>query len=504
MTGTKGSGVLRRGDAERPLVLVVDDDPGVREVFCAALEHGGYEVVAASTGHASLEITAERAVDLVLLDVALPEMDGLELLARLRADPATESLSVVVVTADGGLDGKLAGLRAGANDYLVKPVSLAELLARVEAQLRDRSKWVRRINDQLGARSWLTREIAELDPQSPLPMLERQLLGLLDDVIPIQDLRIDTAPAAGVGPPEQIEVARWTTDDGVPGSQLRLPLRAAGRTVGLLQARISGEADLAVSTLTDLAPQIASLASLQLLRSAGLILARDEIRDRIADGGLRGVFQPIVSLTTHEVVGYEGLSRFRDGTPPDVAFAAALRAGVGDELEAAAISELVAKARLLPGGAWLSLNVSAASLIKLDLPALLGDADRDIVLEITEHEDVIDYEELRSRMSAVAEVRFAVDDAGAGYASLRHVFELRPDLVKLDRNWVDHIDADPVRRALVRGIVGFADALDADVVGEGIERRAEATTLTELGVQLGQGYHFGHPADPAPSDGPSG
>ena len=496
-----GSGMERAAAAdastrrEAQLVLVVDDDPGVREVFRAALEHGGYAVVAVGNAVSALEVVEQQAVDVVLLDVELPGMDGHELLARLRGDPATESLAVIVVTADGGLDGKLAGLRAGANDYLVKPVSLAELLARVESQIRDRSQWVKRIGDQLAARSWLSRGIAELDPESPLAVLESQIHALVGEVVAVGDLRIlrvdELDPAAPV--PNQVEVARWTGGHDDDGSSLRLPLRSAGRTVGMLEAGVSGEADVALSTLADLAPQIASVASRQLTASAGVATARRHVRDLAAKGGLHAVFQPIVHLETGAVVGFEGLSRFRDGTRPDVAFAAAERAGIGGELEAAAVSTLLAAARDLPEGCWVSLNLSAASFVELDLNRLLGDADRPVVLEITEHEHVTDYAELRRYIAGSDHVEIAVDDAGAGYASLRHIFELRPDYVKLDRAWVDHIDGDPVRRALVQGIVGFADAFGAVVVGEGIERPVEAETLLQLGVHFGQGYALGYP-----------
>jgi EAL domain-containing protein (putative c-di-GMP-specific phosphodiesterase class I) len=77
---------------------------------------------------------------------------------------------------------------------------------------------------------------------------------------------------------------------------------------------------------------------------------------------------------------------------------------------------------------------------------------------------------------------------------MRHIFELQPQLVKLDRTWVAGVDSDPVRQALIRGMVGFSEAIAASVVGEGIEREEEARTLAALGVPLGQGYLFGHPA----------
>ena len=90
--------------------------------------------------------------------------------------------------------------------------------------------------------------------------------------------------------------------------------------------------------------------------------------------------------------------------------------------------------------------------------------------------------------------RLAVDDAGAGYASLRHILTLRPDFIKLDRDWVEAIDGDAARQALVAGLLHFARSLGARLVAEGIETEAELTTLQAIGVELGQGYLFARPA----------
>jgi EAL domain-containing protein (putative c-di-GMP-specific phosphodiesterase class I) len=88
----------------------------------------------------------------------------------------------------------------------------------------------------------------------------------------------------------------------------------------------------------------------------------------------------------------------------------------------------------------------------------------------------------------------AVDDAGAGFSSFRHILELRPAFVKLDRSLVAGIDADPVRQALIAGMCHFATSAGCRLVAEGIETEAELATLIELEVPLGQGYLLGYPA----------
>ena len=129
---------------------------------------------------------------------------------------------------------------------------------------------------------------------------------------------------------------------------------------------------------------------------------------------------------------------------------------------------------------------------------LLKSSAGGVVLEITEHVDVQDYPALRRAFVALGgEVRFAVDDAGAGFASLRHILELAPSHVKLDRALVARIDDDPARQALVTGLVHFAREIDVMLIAEGVETAAERDTLLKLGVHVGQGYFFGRPAPAA-------
>jgi EAL domain-containing protein (putative c-di-GMP-specific phosphodiesterase class I) len=122
------------------------------------------------------------------------------------------------------------------------------------------------------------------------------------------------------------------------------------------------------------------------------------------------------------------------------------------------------------------------------------------VLEITEHDPIQDYAALRAALTALEPpVEVAVDDAGSGYASLRHILALRPRYVKLDIGWVRGIDADPARQALVAGLVHFAGEVGCRLIGEGVETEAERTALLRLGVPLGQGCLFGRPVPvPAP------
>ncbi|MHB8960279.1 MAG: EAL domain-containing protein [Candidatus Limnocylindrales bacterium] len=226
-------------------------------------------------------------------------------------------------------------------------------------------------------------------------------------------------------------------------------------------------------------------------------------RARGADGdpgrprrlGLRSLL-PADRRPADGVVGYEALSRFTDGIPPDVRFATADRAGLGIELEVATMRAALEAAANLPTDVYLSLNASPALITSGELRALLRGCTRAIVLEITEHVVIDDYPALRASLaSLVPSVRLAVDDAGAGYASLRHILELAPDFVKLDVGLVRGIDTDPARQALLAGMGYFAVKRRIRLVAEGIETEAELESLRALGISHGQGYLLGRPQD---------
>jgi len=224
------------------------------------------------------------------------------------------------------------------------------------------------------------------------------------------------------------------------------------------------------------------------------------VRITLADRSLQTVFQPIVDLRTGGTVGAEALARFT--TPPfrapDLWFAEAAELGLGTELEVTALRSALEQLVKLPSGLYLSINASPATIVSAEFRASMADipAER-VVLELTEHTGIDDYHlfgeaiaELRSNG-----LRLAVDDAGSGFSSFRHILNLRPDIIKLDIALTRGIDTDPARRALGSAMLTFGlDAYNASIVAEGIETQSELATLQGLGCHYGQGYYLGRPA----------
>lgn len=122
------------------MVLVIEDEPLIREMVARNLRLEGYAVEIASNGEAGLEQAVEKHPDLVLLDVLLPKMDGWEVLARLKDDPETHEIPVIMLTALNDEVSKVQGLRGGAEDFVTKPFSSLELMARVENLLKRSEK----------------------------------------------------------------------------------------------------------------------------------------------------------------------------------------------------------------------------------------------------------------------------------------------------------------------------------------------------------------------------
>jgi len=284
-----------------------------------------------------------------------------------------------------------------------------------------------------------------------------------------------------------------------------VPVSIAGSADGFLQVGSSDPG--AAGILRALMPTIGEFGSVATLLVGPQIdvLARSDLAKRpirkIIDGfAFRSVFQPIVSMTDGRVLGYEALTRFTDRTPPAEMFAVADQVGLGVELELATLEAAVIASRTLPPDAWLDLNVSPALLghpVRLS-HVLWKVGGREIVLEMTEHQAIDNYRLLRNSLDELGvPVRLAVDDAGAGYASLRHILELRPDIIKLDRSLVTGIDRDPARQGLVAGLQHFAISAGAVLVAEGVQTRSERRTLLTLGVELGQGYLLGRPVSAA-------
>lgn len=257
--------------------------------------------------------------------------------------------------------------------------------------------------------------------------------------------------------------------------------------------------DTDVVAMTRFSHLIAIMLEQRILVERAQASASLRLSEIIEQDAMYTAYQPIFDLSTDEVAGFEALARFRcePARGPAQWFADAHSAARGVEFELLAISKAIKGIGRLRPDAYLSLNVAPSTILSGGLVAALADVPPErLVLELTEHAPIEEYGALNAALASLrnAGLKLAIDDAGSGYASFRHILQLSPDIIKLDQSLIRDIDLDHGRRALAMGLITFAKETGSTIVAEGIENERELAVLKSLGVDTGQGYLLGRPA----------
>jgi len=234
-------------------------------------------------------------------------------------------------------------------------------------------------------------------------------------------------------------------------------------------------------------------------QEAELRRRRVDLMRRVVQGeGVEMAFQPIKDLRTGETVGQEALARFggKPPTSPEVWFHEAGEIGLRVDLELTTARAALAQLDRIQPPIYLAVNLSPDTAVSPMFLRLLAETPVDrVVFEISEHARVHDYDALNRSLAEIRALggRLAIDDAGAGFASLHHILRLSPDIIKLDISLTRGVDGDRARHALASALTSFAAEIGATIVAEGIETREELEALRTLGVTHGQGYYLGRP-----------
>ena len=382
---------------ERPgaggLALVVDDEPAVLRLLERVVRSSGCEVATAADGAGALRHLGESSFDVVVSDIMLPDINGLELLVEIRRHAI--DLPVIFVTGAPSLDTAVQAIQHGAFRYFTKPFEPAELADAVRRAV------------SLGRLAAIKRQALEAQ-------------GLSEGVV---------ADLAGTA------------------------------------ARFDGALDT-------------------------VWLA----------------FQPLVTPRM-EVYGYEALLRCDDPVlnRPGLVFSAAEQLGKVNDV-GRVVRGRAAEAMAARTGDWtLFVNIHPTELfsprlMREDDIGLLPHAGR-VVLEITERAALDGDPTVAGRISALREMgfRIAIDDLGAGYASLSSFAMLQPDVVKIDMSLVHGVDVEPMKRRLVQSMIELCRDMGIVVVGEGVETPGQRDVLIDLGCDLLQGFLFARPARDFPA-----
>ena len=231
----------------------------------------------------------------------------------------------------------------------------------------------------------------------------------------------------------------------------------------------------------------------------------DDLRTSLRDRAVYVDYHPIVVATTRQIFGYEALARgvMRSLRSPEVMFDVAAEADMIWELSRLCRSRAIEGIETrLGAGELLFINVDPHDFAD---PAFTEAEVKDpsrVVIEITERTAIKDYPKFRERLKAFRDqgYRFAVDDAGSGYAGLGSIANLEPDFIKLDISLINAIDSNFIKQNLVESMVKFANDHGAQVIAEGVERSEEFETVKSLGVHLVQGFFLHRPIT-APASG---
>jgi diguanylate cyclase (GGDEF)-like protein len=282
------------------------------------------------------------------------------------------------------------------------------------------------------------------------------------------------------------------------GAHLGVPVRLpGGRLYGTVccvshdpNPRFDEEA---VAFMRSIAESLGRVLISEEVAAAGRRQLLGDIDDMLGRDAVTMAYQPVIDLRSGAVQGVEALARFDNHSRSTAQwFEDAAAVERTSELEVATATAALQESRLWPGGLW--LNLSASVIVSPAVVSLFAGQDLSrIVVEVSEREQVSDYAGVVHALAPWRDqgLRLAVDDAGAGFSSLRHVLELTPEVIKLDISLVQGLATDPARRALVTALVAFADEAGAVVVAEGIETEAELHALKTTGVVFGQGFLLG-------------
>jgi EAL domain-containing protein (putative c-di-GMP-specific phosphodiesterase class I) len=392
-----------------------------------------------------------------------PGLEGLSELARLTLDGSNEAVERILSLARGALDMDVALVGAFDGDYVIQAVD--------------------------GETEWFDLEVGKR-----IPVDETYCRRVVQGDLPhlLQNAALDERTAdlpitreAGIGAYVGAPIRLW---DGTLHRTMCCLSRSAEPSLNDRDARF----------LQVLAEIVADHIDRGQLEGEKRKLEWSRVREVLDRDDIDIEFQPVFDLSDCRIVSLEALARFwtEPMRSPSAWFAEATEVGLGVELELAAIRSALQRLDDFPADVDLALNVSPTTALDRRCCELLLDVADRVVIEITEHAQVDDYEELQRALAPLRQrgARVAIDDVGAGFANLRHILRLAPDIVKLDLSLTQEIARDPAREALATSLVGFAEGVGASIVAEGISSDEDLALLRALGVAYGQGFYLARPS----------
>jgi len=535
---------------QRISILVIDDDPELTLTLGATLEAEGYDVLVANSGELGLELAYTRRPHLVLLDVAMPGMDGYEVCRELQFG-YTKDIPVIFLTAKTGLADMMEANRSGASAYVTKPFRTPHLLKTVRDVLRDASAYYDEITGlptlahvQLEVQRSMHEHshlgILYVTVDSVQALEQSQGFEVVDEVFRAIGRRLHEARGHLIRNEDFVSISSlgnaflvvlspsrdqaFVGDDDLEMVRLRLKDQLLRDVEADLETTLVAKVDLRVgcARLTQ-SPKVRFKRALMAAideATHGIERERDEVRHRLSlEFGrvvdaeeISCVYQPIVNLHGFGVFGYELLARGPRRSElhrPDALFEVARAEARVPELDRICRMTAARGAADLPPDCLRFINAEPLNLffhpdsdvfVREFVEATPVALRAKTVVEITENAVIDDFAHMREvvRRLRGSGFRIAIDDAGAGYAGLQTMVEIEPDFIKLDMSLTRGIESSIVKQKLVGTLRDFCRQAFITLVAEGVETRAQLDALLELGIEYGQGFLFAHPGPPHP------
>jgi EAL domain-containing protein (putative c-di-GMP-specific phosphodiesterase class I)/CheY-like chemotaxis protein len=532
-----------------PLILVAEDNDMNRELIREILEDEGYRVEEAVNGRAAVEKAAVEIPDLVLMDIEMPEMNGLEATRILKEKPATSRVPVIVLTGLNETEDRIKAFNCGAMDYLAKPFDTHELLARVKSYIRfsllNKKYVLSTINQETGIpnraafreklpelqapklflvkidnieaisrfygemigteieksfSSFLIREqLLKIKAYSEIFHLGRGLFGfLLED----QDNHIDKSKARDIAK----EMLNRLTHRQMTIKDVQYDIEVT-IVIGFNQKNMLEKSELALDEA--------------IRHKTGIILVEDiiedvyhtigenifwlkKIKEAVQENRMLLYYQPILTNATGKVQKYEALLRMIDEqgrviSPGQFLFIAKNSKYYPD------ITKIVMRQAMElfeHRVEEFSINLSALDIENKSMRLFLLDSLQEapnvasrLTFEIVEQEGVKHIDVLKDFVREVKRygAKIAIDDFGSGYSNFRTLLDMDVDFLKIDGSLIRNISTDISSRNVVETVKTFADKTGIHIIAEFVENEAIFQCLKKIGIQYSQGYYIGKP-----------
>ena len=535
------------GLAEKPLILLADDNRVNRLVIRSTFKSYDYEFIEAVNGVEAVRLAEEKKPDLILMDLMMPEMDGLEATRRLKEDPETARIPILMLTALNESEDRIQAFDAGAMAFVSKPFDRLELLAHVRSYLSFSLINKKYILSTANPTSGLPNRAAFREALADAEAEPWLLLLKMDDLEAVTRLYGEIASAdmeRSFG-----EFLRSVTEEALPTARLYhlnpgifgflLEVEEADRVRSLERAtsivdRLSGHESTIegvphrhdyTAVVAVGKERILERAELALEKAAvskgGIAFADDlvpiahkefadnlfwlaRIREAVDEDQIIPHFQPIAETATGRVAKYEALARIQttDGSisSPGQFMRVAKNSRYYPDITRTIIEKSLAVFRRRPED--LSVNLSVLDIEHeetrtLILETLEQDPDlaRRLTLEIVEQEGIQHFSAIKEFVDQVRKhgASLAIDDFGSGYSNFKTVVDLNIDYLKVDGSIIQRVCDDPVVSNLLEVIKSFAESAGLRLIAEFVDSQEILDYLSSRGIEFVQGYHIGKP-----------